>query len=84
MPSTRTSYRDALVAGHAFRREIADYAQSNDDADYRAGVYEHLNDIEKDEKVFMEEYDLTNIDTTYTKEVGMNDYFESMNKEDNE
>lgn len=84
MPSSRTSYLDALVAGHALRREIADYAQSNDDADYRAGVYEHLDDIEKDETVFMEEYDFTNVDTTYTKEVGMNDYFESMNKEDNE
>ena len=81
MPSTRMSYQDALAAGHAFRREIADYAQSNDDADYRAGVYEHLDDIEKDEKVFMEEYDFTNIDTTYTKEVGLNDYFELMNKE---
>ena len=34
--------------------------------------------------VFMEEYDFTNVNTTYTKEVGMNDYFESMNKEDNE
>lgn len=83
-PDTTTSYHDAVVAGHAFRREIADYAQSNDDADYRAGVYEHLDDVEKDEKIFMEEYDFTNVNTTYTKEVGMNDYFESMNKEDNE
>lgn len=82
--STAMSLSDLKQAGNKWRCEIADYAQSNDDADYRAGVYEQLNDVEKDEKVFMEEYDLTNVDTTYTKEVGMNDYFESMNKEDNE
>ena len=81
-PRGSGTVQDALKNGHAFRREIADYAQSNDDADYRAGVYENLDDIEKNEKVFMEEYDFTNIDTTYTKEVGLNDYFESMNNED--
>lgn len=80
-PRGSGTVQDALKNGHAFRREIADYAQSNDDADYRAGVYENLDDIEKNEKVFMEEYDFTNIDTTYTKEVGLNDYFELMNKE---
>lgn len=80
-PRGSGTVQDALKNGHAFRREIADYAQSNDDADYRAGIYENLDDIEKNEKVFMEEYDFTNIDTTYTKEVGLNDYFELMNKE---
>ena len=49
--------------------------------DVSSGCCESLDDIEKDEKVFMEEYDFTNIDTTYTKEVGLNDYFELMNKE---
>lgn len=50
--------------------------------DVSSGCCESLDDIEKNEKVFMEEYDFTNIDTTYTKEVGLNDYFESMNNED--
>lgn len=47
VPSSHASYRDALIASHAFRREIADYAVSNDDADYRACVLEQLNNFEQ-------------------------------------
>lgn len=43
-----------------------------------------VDDLDEDENVFMEKYDFVNADTDYTKEVGLSDYFESMNKEDNE
>lgn len=52
--SSSMSLSNVKQAANKFKCEIADYARSNDDADYRAGVYEQLDDIEKDEKVFME------------------------------